>query len=272
MAYYLSEEKNKSKFKLAGLPEIYYINLDDKVERKEYMEGQFKYWGIENYTRISAQDGRNDSLASTLVGEYPPNVTHGEIGCLTSHLKALKHWLENGTGDHLLVMEDDCDLEPVKHWKFKWSEFMQMAPYDFDVLQLAIINPGILSIRLHKRFVNDFSTACYLITRHHAEKVVRLHCEGDKFRLDQKIKPRAVADDAIYNSGLTFAIPLFLYKIDMGSDIHAEHIDMFHRSSYEGLWKFWRETSPMIEDWKGMFDYDPFYGQLPPEMQQVREG
>lgn len=271
MAYYLSEEKNKSKFKLKGLPEIYYINLDDKVDRREYMEGQFKYWGIENYTRISAQDGRNNSLASTLVGEYPERVTHGEIGCLTSHLKALKHWLENSDEEYLLVMEDDCDLQPIKNWKFKWSDLISWFPYDFDVIQLAIINPGVLSLRLHKRFVNDFSTACYLITRHHAQKLVNLHCVGDKFKLDQGIKPRAVADDCIYNSGNTFGVPLLLYKIDMGSDIHQEHIDMFHRSSHEGLLKWWAEQAPLIEDWRMLFDYDPYYGQLPPEMKVAEE-
>ena len=70
---------------------------------------------------------------------------------------------------------------------------------------------------MHRRFINDFSTACYLITRHHAEKLVRLHCRGEKYKLDQGVKPRAVADDLIYNSGNTFAMPIFLYKIELGS-------------------------------------------------------
>ena len=107
-------------------------------------------------------------------------------------------------------------------------------PYDYDVIQLAIINPATVHLQLHRRFVNDFSTACYMITRHHAEKLVRLHCRGDKFKLDQGVKPRAVADDLIYNSGNTFAIPLFLYKIELGSDIHDIHVDVFHRSSHDG--------------------------------------
>ena len=51
----------------------------------------------------------------------------------------------------------------------------------------------------------------------------------DKFKLDQGVKPRTVADDLIYNSGNTFAIPLFLYKIDLGSDIHDIHIDVFQQ-------------------------------------------
>ena len=53
-------EKNKSTHKLKGLPPIYYLNLDEQPERKDYMEDQFEYWEIENYTRISAYDGRDD--------------------------------------------------------------------------------------------------------------------------------------------------------------------------------------------------------------------
>jgi hypothetical protein len=119
-------------------------------------------------------------------------------------------------------------------------------------------------MKLHRRFVNDFSTACYLITRHHAQKLIDLHVRGDKYKIDNGVKPRAVADDLIYNSGNTYAIPLFLYKIELGSSIHTDHIDIFHKSSYEGLWNFWRNDSASIEDWKPIFDYDPYFGALPP--------
>ena len=78
------------------------------------------------------------------------------------------------------------------------------------------------------------------------------------------MKPRAVADDLIYNSGNTYAIPLFLYKIELGSDIHDIHVDVFHKSSYDGLWQFWRADSQNIEDWNQFFDYNPYAGRLPP--------
>ena len=58
----MTRDKNKSKFKLEGIPHIYYINLDDQTERREYMEEQFDHWGITNYTRVSAYDGREDDL------------------------------------------------------------------------------------------------------------------------------------------------------------------------------------------------------------------
>jgi hypothetical protein len=258
-------DKNKSTYKLKGLPAIYYLNLDDQPERRQYMERQFKYWEIENYTRISAYDGREDrDLGDILKGRYPDGMTSGEVGCTTSHLKAIKYWLENSDSSCALFMEDDCDLSTVFHWSFTWKDFYAKVPYDYDVIQLAIINPAQVHLQLHRRFVNDFSTACYMITRHHAKKLMDLHVRGDKYKLDNGVKPRAVADDLIYNSGNTFAIPLFLYKIELGSSIHDVHVDVFHRSSYEGLWHFWKNEASEIKDWNPVFDYNPYFGTLPP--------
>jgi hypothetical protein len=178
-------------------------------------------------------------------------------------LKLLKEWLEETDEPILLVLEDDCDISTVTHWPFSWRDFQSQLPYDFDVVQLAIINPSSVSVRLHRRFVNDFSTASYLITRHHAKKLVDLHCRGNFYKLDQGVKPRAVADDLIYNSGNTFAIPIFLYKIELGSTIHDIHVDVFHRSSHDAIWDFWKNGAIDL-DWRGdMFQYDPFAGRIP---------
>ena len=53
-------------------------------------------------------------------------------------------------------------------------------PYDWDTIQLAVICSGELHVQVHRRFINDFSTACYVITRHHAEKILKLTCQGIK--------------------------------------------------------------------------------------------
>ena len=164
---------------------------------------------------------------------------------------------------YAMIMEDDCDLSTASHWGFTWKEFYSKVPYDYDVIQLAIINPAQITVQLHRRYVNDFSTACYIITRHHAQKLVRLHCRGDKYKLDQGVKPRAVADDLIYNSGNTFAIPLFLYRIELGSDIHDYHIDVYHKSSHKGLWQFWKNQSSDMK-WNDVFTYNAYAGRLPP--------
>ena len=260
-------DKNKAAVKLKGLPPVYYLNLDEQPERKEYMEEQFKYWEIDNYTRISAYDGREDDLSEIIKGKYPDNMTTGEIGCTTSHLKAIKHWMETSDSPYAVIMEDDVDIQTVRFWDFTWADFLSKVPYDWDVIQLAIICTGDLHVKLHKRFVNDFSTAAYMITRHHAEKLLKFHTRGDKYKLDQGVKPRAVADDLIYNSGNTFSIPLFLYRIELGSSIHPEHIDHFHRASHDGLLRFWEHQGyeMKIDD---LMNYDPFLGRITHPSQQ----
>jgi len=264
-------DRNKAVFKLKGMGPIYYLNLDGQPERREYMEGQFKYWEIENYERISAYDGRDDDLSDIIKGTYPPSMTSGEIGCTTSHLKALKHYLETSDSPYAVIMEDDCSLDLVKFWNFTWNDFYAHIPYDYDVVQISIICTGDVHVGLHRRFVNDFSTACYVINRYHAEKLVRLHCRGDKYKLDQGVKPRAVADDLIYNSGNTFAIPMFLYKIELGSSIHQEHIDAIHRGNHEALTHFW-ETHGANVNIKDYMDYDPYMGRITENSQHKKEG
>lgn len=259
-------DKNKAVHKLKGLPPIYYLNLDEQPERAKYMEEQFKYWEIENYTRISAYDGRDGrDLGDILKGRYPDNMSSGEVGCVTSHLKAIKHWMETSDSPCALMMEDDCDLSTASHWTFSWKDFYAKVPYDYDVVQLAIINPGSVHINIHKRFVNDFSTAAYIITRHHATKLLKYHVRGEKYKLDNGVKPRAVADDLIYNSGNTYSIPLFHYKIELGSSIHPDHIEIFHRQSHDGILGFWQNESNKLSDFKVLFEYDPYLGRMPPE-------
>ena len=112
-------------------------------------------------------------------------MTSGEVGCTTSHLKAIKHWYDTSDSSYALIMEDDIDLDLVKFWNFTWRDFMANPPYDWDVVQLAIICTGSIHVKLHKRFVNDFSTACYMINRHHAEKLLKFHERDGKYKLDK---------------------------------------------------------------------------------------
>ena len=258
---FATADKNKSAFKLRNFGPVYYLNLDDQPERREYMEDQFEYWEIDNYERISAYDGRDDDLGHIIKGTYPDMMTSGEIGCTTSHLKALKHWLETSDSPYAIIMEDDCSLETVKCWNFIWDDFVAYAPYDYDVIQLAIICTGDIHVKIHKRFVNDFSTACYMITRRHAQKLLDFHVRGDKYKLDNGVKPRPVADDLIYNSGNTYSIPLLLYKTDLGSSIHPEHIDAFHKGNYTAQLHYWTTNGSQMNIRQQM-DYDPYLGRI----------
>ena len=261
-----SGDKNKAAYKLKNFGPLYYINLDGQPERDTAMQSMCKYWDL-NPTRISAFDGRHGDLNHILEGSHDIGITSGEVGCVTSHLKAIKQWYETTDTPYAIFAEDDVSFDTARFWKFTWDEFVEKLPYDWDVVQLAIINPGVVYASMHARWVNDFSTACFMITRHHAKKLIDHHCVGDKFRLDQGVKPRPVADDLIYNCGRTYAIPLFHYKIEMGSSIHPEHIEVFHKGSHEGILSHWREQLAQMEDQSELFNYDPYLGRIPPECQ-----
>jgi len=261
-----SGDKNKAAYKLKNFGPLYYINLDGQPERDAAMMSMCNYWEL-NPTRISAFDGRNTSLNHILEGSHDIGISSGEVGCVTSHLKAIKQWYETTDTPYAIFAEDDVSFDTARFWKFTWDEFVEKLPYDWDVVQLAIINPGVVYASMHARWVNDFSTACFMITRHHAKKLIDHHCVGDKFRLDQGVKPRPVADDLIYNCGRTYAIPLFHYKIEMGSSIHPEHIEVFHKGSHQGILDHWRENLAQMEDQSALFNYDPYLGRIPPECQ-----
>ena len=253
-------DKNKSTFKLRNFGPVYCINLDDQPERWDYIKEQFKYWDITNYHRVSAYDGRDDDLSESLKGRYPDMMTSSEIGCTTSHLKAIKQFYDSGE-PYAIMMEDDCELDLVRFWNFTWQDFYAKIPYDWDVCQIAIICTGDIHIKIHKRFVNEFSTACYIITRHHAEKLIRLHCRGDKYKLDNGVRPRPVADDLIYNSGNTYALPLLLYKTELGSSIHPDHVDAFHKGNYNAQMNFWSQKGAQMSI-DELMEFDPYLGRI----------
>ena len=162
------------------------------------------------------------------------------------------------------MMEDDCDISVVKHWPFSWKDVISHAPHGWDCIQLAVINPAGGHAQIHRRYVNDFSTAAYVINRRYAKKLLDLHTKGVKYKLNQRVLPRAVADDLIYNTGLTFAFPIFLYKIDLGSDIHDIHVDVYHKNCHDALWQFWRNEANAVENPEQLYHLNPYLGTLPP--------
>jgi GR25 family glycosyltransferase involved in LPS biosynthesis len=250
-------DKNKSLYKLKNIPHIYWINLDSDIHRKEYMESQFDYWEIKNHTCISGFDGREDDVSSYLKGRIPDGVSQNELGCCLSHLKAIKYFYENTNDDYCLIVEDDVNFDTIKYWNFTWTDFFSLLPYDWDCVQLTTICTGDIHVQLHLKFINDFSAAIYLITRHHAAKLMKHHVKGDKYKLDNGVKPRAVSEDTILETGKTYTIPLFLYNLNLGSAIHPEHLDIFHKGPHDALLNFWKNQGSSMNIQQFM-NYDPY--------------
>ena len=257
-------DRNKSAYKLKGIPPVLWINLEADTDRRKHMEDQFTEWEIEDHTRISGIDAREgDGFEPHLSGTVPHTMIANEIGCCMSHLKAIKYFIEEMDCDEVMIMEDDALFETVRYWPFTYKEASALFPYTYDAMQLTTINPAVVYVTLHNRFINDFSAAVYVLKRSHAQKIYNAHVRGDKFKMDMDVRPRATSEDLIFESGKVYCIPLFLYRLDLGSSIHPEHIDIFHRNSYNGISNFWVESSN-LEDWKTLFNWNCYLGRLPP--------
>ena len=94
--------------KLDGIPSIYYLNLDSKIDRRKYMEDQFEKWNITNVKRFSA----SKYLAKDI--EKWKNILHFSeiftekhylpISITLSTLEMIRHWLD--TTDEKYLFKD----------------------------------------------------------------------------------------------------------------------------------------------------------------------
>jgi GR25 family glycosyltransferase involved in LPS biosynthesis len=121
--------------KLKNFGPVYLINLKSHDHRLKNAKQEFKKYGVTDYTVIEAVDGRKSDLSEIIDGKYP-NLRSSEIGCMASHIKALKHWLDTSTSDYAIIMEDDFSFDTVEHWQWDWDYVVQNIPKNAEIVQL----------------------------------------------------------------------------------------------------------------------------------------
>lgn len=144
------------------IPKIYYINLDESIDRKIDMENGFSNQGftLQQYERV-------------------PGVKHTtpHIGCCLSHIQAiLKAYLDNN--EYAIITEDDLDLSDISRFKEMVPCLMKLT-YDWDVIQIHYIEPNLLKalnsidVKSNVLFKGYFmSAACYLLNKKGMKKFV----------------------------------------------------------------------------------------------------
>lgn len=211
--------------KLKGLPTIYYTNLDHRTDRREYMETQFDYWGIENYHRISSSKylSTEEYKWEHLILDKFLSFGSAAVANSITHLKMIKNWLETTNEPYMIMMEDDYDLSLIEYWNFNWEYLMNHIPQNWDCIQLGFENQNIIPFFLHPVHYNHGFGPC-LINRDYARKLIKLHCIGDKFKLNISTndirykKIYGMVDSFILEAGKTYSIPLITTNPDFGSD------------------------------------------------------
>jgi len=169
--------------KINGISEIVWINMDRSVERRAHMEEELSHISVPN-RRFVAIDGTKDNLQQYFsIDNKNTYKLYTEIACTLSHLLVIAS-LKNVEGDHFLVLEDDVTFENMKILPFTLEEIIRDAP-SFDILQIHRISGH--KNDLYNKWIYDWSTAAYIISRQGIQKITeKIPFINDMFQYDMK--------------------------------------------------------------------------------------
>ena len=102
---------------------IYCVNLERRPERWDLCKEAFSQYNI-NVERYEAVDGTKHDRVGRM--------SHGEVGCLLSHLNILKKCKEDNVSN-VLILEDDVEFRP--NFDKLFSEYIEEVP-EWDILYL----------------------------------------------------------------------------------------------------------------------------------------
>jgi len=86
------------------------------MDRKEYMEKQFRNKNIDNY-RISAETPETIVDYTIIRNVDSTDTTQEEISCILSHLKAIKKGYDDGD-EYFCILEDDLEFTNIDFKKY----------------------------------------------------------------------------------------------------------------------------------------------------------
>lgn len=151
--------------------EIFYINLDHRVDRRTLFEKQAKRLGFtaKRYPAINGEEYWS-------VLKVPPAIKAGELGCLASHMAIIAYAKDNAL-DNVLIMEDDCMLHD--HINEKLPALMRLVPDYWDMLYFGGCHAKLNDqskppVRLHPNLLKVYctlTTVCYALRKDFIEKL-----------------------------------------------------------------------------------------------------
>jgi len=104
---------------IADIQHIYYINLDERLDRKYHVKQQLQNIGIENAIRWRAV-----------------KMTNGALGCSLSHLSLLEMAKDRDL-PHILIVEDDILFTRPEQFVQQCNAFLEKHGSEFDVALIA---------------------------------------------------------------------------------------------------------------------------------------
>jgi len=240
--------------KLKDIPHIYYFNLDNRVDRKEYMENQFEKWDIKNYTRISGTkylasewkkwihlvDGFQNMEHLTNHMKYGTHAPFMSIGNMINHIEFLSFWLESTNDENLILMEDDYDLSLIEYWHFDWEYLMNNIPHDWDCIQLGYESETQIQFFLCVKPISGTFFGPCMLNRRYVKKLVNLYYDQQNnifkiFKNNQFFNP----DNSICENGKVYCFPLITTNVELGSGEDNILIDYRYHKISRLLYYYW---------------------------------
>jgi GR25 family glycosyltransferase involved in LPS biosynthesis len=246
--YYASKIMEKNK--LENFPSVYYVSLEECKERQDNIERQFAEYGISPTPIISKRFAESDD---EITGVFLDQMNGGTIGCVISHLKAIRKWYEETDEDYAFFCEDDLSLETIQYWDFTWEEFVETIPEGTCCVQLLVIRKDYETFDLRKRLWDDWAGTAYIITRNYARVMVENYCLGEKrFNLELPGARNIIVpllENVLFETleDVCYTIPLFVEDIKFGTTFsHEEDKEVNgnqkngHTDAYKTVINYWK--------------------------------
>ena len=239
---------------------VYYINMDKNPERKEFMENQLRHYS-DRFTRIKGFNGYKiqnksyDTVEGVTFRNRYIDLTNSEIGCLMSHLLAIKKAYEDGN-DIALILEDDTVVHLMTLLEHDFETIYQDAPNDWEIINLFHMSNWKTNLlkttynrnQEYKYLKHDgkinylYSAVGYLINRKGMKKILDFAYDSEKNMFDLgkdfRIAPNGRADFFIYditNSYYLYPDLFYPNNLALESTLHMEHTDAHIKRSLEVL-------------------------------------
>lgn len=231
--------------------DFYWINLDNAIDRKSFMENQFNKFKLNNY-RISAYSPKdlNEILEDKPPYNcgYPECIKNGCVDCpiefsvICSHLKAIKAGYDSGK-KFFIICEDDIEFPFLVNFHRLYAVIVSN---NIDIVQMMVISEGHTEY-----FYNNYyksgnlfikynpitpSAGYYICTREGAKKLLDLYLDEKtgKFNL-KNCNCLKLADVLLFQSVTTAVstMPFAIPNINFKSQIHTHHYEAHKKAHYK---------------------------------------
>lgn len=204
---------------------IYYINLDHRVDRNQYMVDQLNHLNIKKYFRISGVNPKDVQGLYDFAG-----LDEKHFSCSLANILAIKAFYDSDD-DFAMICEDDADFYNSKKINFNFYETLNYFNQDLYCLQTSYSTREEFDINFNLQNTTfwHFNTTSYIINRRYAELLLSTYYQNNapsfynfvnKEVVDYRggiIKTLPRADELIYSLCDSKTLPIFSIRYSESS-------------------------------------------------------